>query len=68
MASLSCTKLWSHLASAARPGLAGLLTINAQQGQANLIKKARDAVPSTVRVTGTAAPTVKKMGSRTVGP
>jgi hypothetical protein len=43
------------------------LTFNAQQGQSYLIKKASDATPSAVRVTGTAATAVKKMGSRTIG-
>jgi hypothetical protein len=43
------------------------LTFNAQQGQSYLIKKASDAMPSAVRVTGTAATAVKKMGSRTIG-
>ena len=43
------------------------LTINAQQGQSYLIKKASDATPNVVRVTGTAATAVKRLGSRTIG-
>ena len=43
------------------------LTINAQQGQSYLIKKAGDATPNVVRVTGIAATAVKRLGSRTIG-
>jgi hypothetical protein len=43
------------------------LSINAQQGQSYLLKKASDATPSAVRVTGTAAAAPKRLGSRTIG-
>jgi len=43
------------------------LSISAQAGKAYLIKKAADATPSPVQVTGTAATAPKKLGSRTIG-
>ena len=43
------------------------LSLDAQVGQAYLIKKASDGNPTTVNVTGTAASAVKKLGSRSIG-
>jgi len=43
------------------------LSISAQAGKAYLIKKAADATPSPVQVTGTAATIPRKLGSRTIG-
>jgi hypothetical protein len=43
------------------------LSISAQAGHAYLIKKASDATPATVTVTGSAATAVKKLGSRSIG-
>jgi hypothetical protein len=43
------------------------LSLSAQAGQAYLIKKASDATPSPVQVTGTAANAPRKLGSRTIG-
>jgi hypothetical protein len=45
----------------------GDLAVSAQQGRSYLIKKASDATPSLVEVTGTAATAVKSLGSRTIG-
>lgn len=43
------------------------LSISAQAGHYYLIKKTSDATPATVKVTGTAATAVKKLGSRSIG-
>jgi hypothetical protein len=43
------------------------ISINAQAGHAYLIKKTADATPTAVKVTGTAATAVKKVGTRTIG-
>ena len=43
------------------------LSIAAQAGHFYLIKKASDATPATVKVTGTAATAPKKLGSRAIG-
>jgi hypothetical protein len=49
------------------PSTSSTLSIAAQAGHFYLIKKTADATPSTVKVTGTAATAVKKLGSRTIG-
>jgi hypothetical protein len=43
------------------------LAISAQQGHFYLIKRASDATPTLVQVTGTPATTVKRLGSRAIG-
>ena len=43
------------------------LSIAAQAGHAYLVKRASDATPSAVKVTGTAATAVKTLGARTIG-
>ena len=43
------------------------LSLDAQAGQSYLIKKASDANPSAVHVTGTAPTAPKKLGSRSIG-
>jgi hypothetical protein len=43
------------------------LSLAAQAGHSHLIKKASDVTPATVKVIGTAATAVKKLGSRTIG-
>jgi hypothetical protein len=43
------------------------LAISAQQGRSYLIKRSSDGTPAALRVTGAAAATAKKLGSRTLG-
>ena len=44
-----------------------VLEAGVQQGRAYLIKRSSDATPAPIRVTGTAAATVKRFNSRTIG-
>jgi hypothetical protein len=49
------------------PTTAAMLALSAQEGRAYLVKRASDATPSLVEVSGTAATAVKVLGSRTIG-
>ena len=49
------------------PTTGATLAVSAQQGRSYLIKRSSDATPSLVQVTGAAATTVKRLGSRTIG-
>jgi hypothetical protein len=49
------------------PTMGPMLAVNAQQGQAYLIKRSSDPLPMPIQVTGTAATTVKKLNARTIG-
>jgi len=49
------------------PTSGATLAVSAQQGHAYLVERSGDATPALLRVTGTAATAVKKLGARTIG-